>query len=559
MQLFNEHFLEFIHNLPLQTSSMDELALVISKNIAIIADVLQLGKIDCETFIAPGIFEPKGKKEYYTLFCSANGYTTQSVNDNYEYAKNIGTINLTSYASEHTVWDDSMISNVHALHKCIFLLCSRCQLMSMSEKAFTHDQLTGLLNTTAFLKEGRALVMQSNIQEYTGLFINLKNFRYLNQNLGNPAGDEALRKYASRLQNFLQPDELLTRPGGDNFAILVRNERLEELLRYISTIRVNVFFDNCVQSVDLASKIGIYQSKPKDTVVQVLNNASLALSIAKQSLHHDHVWFREEMLETSVKKQFVLDLFPSALEHNEFLAYYQPKVSSDTLSLCGCEALVRWRHDGKLVPPNEFIPFVEESSFICMLDFYMLEQVCQDIRQLLGKGLTPVRVSVNFSKAHLHNYRLAHDIMTVLNRYNIDPKYIEVELTESSAYEDFSSLIHFTSELRDFGIATSIDDFGTGYSSLNLLKDLPFNVVKLDRSFIADIHNGKKAEITVIGAIMRMVEELGMEVVCEGVENKEQLNFLKQYGNPIIQGYLFDRPLPIQDFEKRLENKKYTI
>lgn len=559
MQIFSEHFLDFLQELPIQTTSPDELVSIMSQNIAIIADELSLGKLEYEAAISPGIYEPKGKKDYFTLFCNAEGYTDQTIHDDFSYEGDISSLSLTSYAAKDTVWDELQKKNIHILHKYLFLLSSRCRLMAMTEKVSTHDLLTGLLNTNAFFRSGHALVMQKTIQEYTGLFINLKNFRSVNQNFGNLAGDEALRKYAARLQNFLHEDELVTRPGGDNFAILVKNDRLEELLRYLATIRVNILLENSVQSIDLASKIGIYPAKSADTIFQVVNNASLALSIAKRSKHHDHIWFRDEMIEKSIRVQTILEVFPSALENNEFLVYYQPKVSSDEQLLCGCEALVRWIHDGQIIPPNEFVPLLEQSSSICMLDFYMLEHVCQDIQHWLNNGLTPVRVSVNFSKAHLHNSRLANDIMTVLNRYCIDPEYIEIELTESSAYDDFNSLVHFISDMKNLGIMTSIDDFGTGYSSLNLLKDLPINVVKLDRSFIQNIHNAKKAEIIVVGSIMNMVEALGMEVVCEGVETVEQLQFLRKYGKPIIQGYLFDKPLSVDEFENRLKNKKYNI
>lgn len=559
MQLFSEHFLEFIQELPLQVTSIDELAILMSKNIAIIADELFLGKLDCDAAISPGVFEPKGKKDYFTLYCSPDGYTPQQVSDSYTYAGKACSIKLTSYAAMNHVWDDVQEQNIHTLHKCVFLFLSRCQLSTMAERACTHDQVTGLLNTNALLYDGLASDIQRSIQDYTGLFVNLKNFRYFNQNFGNPIGDEALRKYASRIHHFLQNDGIVTRPGGDNFAILVKNEKLEDLLRYLSTIRVNVTYEDSVQSIDLTSKVGICPAKQNDTIMQVLNNASHALSIAKRSAHHDHLWFRDEMVEASFKKQSVLAVFPRALEQNEFLVYYQPKVSSDSQLLCGCEALVRWLHDGELIPPFHFIPVLEQRNFICMLDFYMLEHVCQDLRRWQDSGITPVPVSVNFSKMHLHNSRLAYDIMQVLSRYNIEPQFIEIELTETSAYEDFSSLTRFLTDMQDLGIRTSIDDFGTGYSSLNLLKDLPINVIKLDRSFIKDIQNGKKEEMIVVGSIMNMVKRLGMEVVCEGVETKEQLGFLRQYGNPTIQGYLFDKPLTVNEFENRLIHTQYTI
>ena len=174
-------------------------------------------------------------------------------------------------------------------------------------------------------------------------------------------------------------------------------------------------------------------------------------------------------------------------------------------------------------------------------------------------GIEPVRVSVNFSKIHLHNRSLAKDVLSVLDKYHIDHKYIEIELTETSAYDDFDTLCSFVSTLRQNGVYTSIDDFGTGYSSLNLLKNLPVNVIKLDKSFLDGITGSDKDDTIIIKAMIDMANALKIEVICEGIETKAQASLLKELGCSKIQGFLFDRPLPVQDYEKRLENKQYEV
>lgn len=249
-------------------------------------------------------------------------------------------------------------------------------------------------------------------------------------------------------------------------------------------------------------------------------------------------------------------MFPKALEQEEFLVYYQPKVSLPENRLCGCEALVRWLREGKIVPPMEFLPVLEREGSICALDFYVFEKVCCDIRKWLDTGIEPVRISVNFSKVHLHNLQLAEDIIAVMEKYSVDSKYIEIELTETLSYENYQTLIKFVDAMKKKGIHTSIDDFGTGYSSLNLLKDLNVDIIKLDKSFLQNIEKRNKQDEIVIKNIVNMVKELDMEVIAEGVETFDQADFLRNINCCMAQGFLYDRPLPQKEFQKRLTGER---
>ena len=201
---------------------------------------------------------------------------------------------------------------------------------------------------------------------------------------------------------------------------------------------------------------------------------------------------------------------------------------------------------------------MEQEGTICVLDFYVLEAVCRDIRNWLDMGIEPVRISTNFSKIHLHNKNLAIDILRVLDRYQIDTKYIEIELTETCGYEDFESLSEFVDTMKEHGVHTSIDDFGTGYSSLNLLKDLNIDTIKLDKSFLNQNPNTKKkhANEIVIKTIINMAQDLDMQVICEGVETVEQAKLLQTLHCPAVQGFLFDGPLSHDEFEKRLKTER---
>lgn len=256
-------------------------------------------------------------------------------------------------------------------------------------------------------------------------------------------------------------------------------------------------------------------------------------------------------------------LFAEALTNEEFKVYYQPKVRLEDNSLCGCEALVRWLRHGKVVPPMEFIPALEQDGSVCELDFYVFDRVCADIRKWLDDGIEPVKVSVNFSKHHLKNPETAENIIGIINRYDIDTKYIEVELTESACYEDVSELQDFLRELSNNNISVSIDDFGTGYSSLSLLKDLMVDIIKLDQSFVRAIDSGEGEEVrndmVIIKNIVTMIRELNMDVIAEGVETLDEAGFLREVKCNMAQGYLFDKPMPHDDFDRLLRGDRILL
>jgi EAL domain-containing protein (putative c-di-GMP-specific phosphodiesterase class I) len=372
--------------------------------------------------------------------------------------------------------------------------------------------------------------------------------------LGPRRGDLVLRQYAKRIQTVLAEDELISRLGGDNFTALIQKTHVHSFLQYMSDIKITVPYLESTKTFDVRARIGICEIQEGHRIGEVMNATTAALSVAKNSGKGDYIWFKPEMLANSLHDKEISLNFPKALESREFVVYYQPKVTLADNRLCGCEALVRWMRNGKLVPPMEFIPVLEREGSICRLDFYVLETVCQDIRRWALKGIQPVCVSVNFSKAHLHNEHLAEDVIAVLEKYAIDPKYIEIELTEMSGYENYETLSLFVHRMKENGVRTSIDDFGTGYSSLNLLKDLNVDIIKLDKSFLNNVENHGENDSIVIRNIVNMVNELNMEVIAEGVETQKQAQFLREISCCMAQGYLFDKPLPHDDFEKRLED-----
>ena len=245
-----------------------------------------------------------------------------------------------------------------------------------------------------------------------------------------------------------------------------------------------------------------------------------------------------------------------ALQNKEFVVYFQPKVSIQDMKIAGAEALVRWNYDGQVLPPVKFIPFCERTGLVIDIDFYVLEETCRKMREWMDAGMQLVRISVNFSKYHFNEEGVAERIYNVIQHYGILPEYIEVEFTET-AYLDKEELLESTvDKLRSYGIKSSIDDFGSGYSSLNLLQNMDFEVVKLDKSLLGKGVENDKAK-KVISSIIHMAKELDMEVLAEGVETAEELKLLRGLKCDIVQGFFFDKPLPVAEFEKRLRAGGY--
>lgn len=245
-----------------------------------------------------------------------------------------------------------------------------------------------------------------------------------------------------------------------------------------------------------------------------------------------------------------------AIKNKEFVVYYQPKVSISDMKISGAEALVRWQCGDTLLPPVKFIPFCERTGLVIDIDFYVLEETCKQMRKWLDEGLDLVRISVNFSKYHFNETGIAERIYNVIKGYGIPTEYIEVEFTET-AYLDKEELLEATvDKLKSYGIKSSIDDFGSGYSSLNLLQNMDFEVVKLDKSLLGKGVENSKAK-KVISSIIHMAKELDMEVLAEGVETCEELELLRNLNCDIVQGFFFDKPLPKEEFELRLKSGRY--
>ena len=279
--------------------------------------------------------------------------------------------------------------------------------------------------------------------------------------------------------------------------------------------------------------------------------------IAKNTNHANVQFYDETMVQIVNNTRKIEARFKDAIVKGEFVAYYQPKVNLENNMLIGAEALCRWDRGKKILTPDSFIHVLEKSNRICSLDYYMLESVCKDIASWMDKGITPVRVSTNFSRKHLGNPNFVHEVINIVDEYKIPRSLIVIELTETTTEADLIRLSECVVEFRKAGFDVSVDDFGVGYSSMSMIKDIPFSEIKIDRSFISSDSISDR-DMVMMKHIISMAEDLGMNTIAEGVETKDQIEILKKYGCLRAQGYYFDKPLTKDEFEKVLNNPDYS-
>ncbi|MBO4415885.1 MAG: EAL domain-containing protein [Lachnospiraceae bacterium] len=425
-------------------------------------------------------------------------------------------------------------------------------------KAAETDSMTGLPNSAGFRSHVNKLKAAGTLTKYNAFYLNLKNFGLVNRRFGKLNADSIIIQYADFWNTFTEADEFVGRLTGDKFIILLRKERSESLFALLEGVETHVTKENQDVPVIIGAVAGCFDIDDNNLDSEtILGRCSTALNVAMNKSHVPYVFSTLELHEQVIRRKQLLEIFPIALELGEFMPYYQPKVNTETNTLAGAEALVRWVRDGSVVSPGEFIPILEEDDSICKLDFYIFERVCKDIRKWIDSGIDPVRISTNFSRNNLSSPDFSEHIRNIIDKYEIPREFIEVELTETMSEAEDEKMGKFIRSMQESDIMMAIDDFGTGYSSLNLLRDFPADVLKLDKSFI-DKHTNTRRDSVVVANIAKMAKELNMSVITEGVESREQVDFLKGVNINLVQGYFYDKPLAKEAFEERLINKVYN-
>lgn len=450
-------------------------------------------------------------------------------------------------------WNKLELEKIELLSKMLFIYNGRARVLKLVEKLVYKDPYLNVYNLTYFFKNCDDYIQSGEIGKYGAGYFNLRRFGSINQQLGREEATDIMLAFVNGLQKLLTEDECVCRVGGDNYVVLFQKDRLGMVQEYLRGQGM-VYDENTGAKVFISTTAGYFMASDEvKTSSEIMDGVSIAFRQARSVSNESFEIYTEDLAESIREVKAMEELFQEALENGEFIVYYQPKVALKNYTLAGAEALCRWLHEGELVMPGKFIPVLERSKYINSLDFYMLEQVCKDIRRWLDEDRKVVCVSVNFSRRHMGDMNLVKHIVEIVDRHRVPHEYIEIELTETTTDVDFQDLRKVVLGLQEAGIKTSVDDFGMGYSSLNLIKELPWNVLKIDKSLLEPIATGERNGSIMLGHVISMAQEMGLECLVEGVETPDQIKFLKQHNCYLAQGFFFDKPLEKKEFEKRLD------
>jgi diguanylate cyclase (GGDEF)-like protein len=430
------------------------------------------------------------------------------------------------------------------------------QLMTHSAE---HDALTGLANRLLLNDRlGQAIALAERHKgQVAVLFLDLDGFKHINDSLGHSFGDKLLQAIAARLATCVHAPDTASRHGGDEFVILLPEVRRPEdaaavARRLLEALAETYSIDR--HDLQLSSSIGvsIYPDDGLDAET-LIQNADTAMYQAKENGHDSYQFFRPAMNVRAVERQSIEEQLRRALERNELTLHYQPKIDIETGAITGAEALIRWTRPVRgPIAPAQFIPVAEDCGLILPIGDWVLREACAQARAWEDAGLPAITMAVNVSALQFRKPEFLEDVYSVLIETGLDPKYLELELTESALITRAESTASILTALRGIGVRVSVDDFGTGYSSLSYIRKFPLDSLKIDQSFIRQITTIPD-ETTIVRAIISLGQSLDLRVIAEGVETRDQLDFLQAHGCEEAQGYLFSPPVPAEQFAKLLE------
>ena len=463
-------------------------------------------------------------------------------------------VEFTFMPHKGVVWDQEDKKAVHVFQRLLRIHFARIRTKKLAENYMYKDREMDFYNLAYYMNTINRLIREERAIEYNTCRFNMQRMGYINMLLGRKRSSELLERYVKMLKSKLGAEAVVARIGGDNFICVYKKEYQKTVEEHMSGIHI-IYNEDTGESIRLTAYAGYYfLTRDTEDANEVMDDVSVAVAQAKNDRFRSQIFFDDTLIEKLNHKKMVETMFPEALEKKEIKVFYQPKIQLDSYQMIGAEALSRWIHDGKMMPPDSFIPILEQSMAICKLDFYMLEHVCRDIRRWIDEGKNPVKVSVNFSRKHLTDEHFLNNIVQIVNMYDIPRDYIEIELTETTKDLDYEGLKKLVTGLQEAGISSSIDDFGIGYSSMNIIRDLPWKVIKIDKSFLPKENDDK--QYTVLKHLIGMATELGLDCIVEGVETDEQVELIKKDGCGLAQGFYFDRPLEVDSFEDRLMNPR---
>ena len=418
------------------------------------------------------------------------------------------------------------------------------------------DELTGLYHYGAFLKEARRALYQADKDStYAMVYMDVSNFAYLNENFGYEEGNQLLRDMSKWLRYMNAKRCICGRVYADRFVILVSGESQETIEDQVrnSMSRFSDYLQHRYPMGDLQVRAGLYFiDNPEAEIFTMIDAANHARKTIKDDYLNHVMVYTERLRQTRAEKINVVASIHDAIDKGDVEAYLQPKFSMRTGEVIGAEALVRWHNeDGSLKYPDQFIPVLEEVGYIVNVDFCVLRQVLACLKRWKQEGRKRVPISVNFSRVHFRDQHFCDKVLGMLREFEVEPEYIEIEVTESCISGNHMGMVQQMTQLRENGLKIAMDDFGIGYSSLGMLIDANVDIVKVDKSFID--HYETDQEQLYINRIGQLVRAAGKDIIFEGVETQQQIDFLRDYGYDKAQGYVFSRPVPIVEFEKWMD------
>ena len=414
-----------------------------------------------------------------------------------------------------------------------------------------YDMLTGIYNKTKFFEVTRTLLDRNPDELFAIVRVDIEKFRLVNSFFGIQEGDALLRYVADEICKFVGDSSRVTygRIEADIFCICMPYSGEAAMVEFVRYIRMS--FGQYTLDFDIVPTVGIYVTEERNCSMESMYDcASLAAKQCKGNYICNYAFYTSDMSDELVKEQKIVNSMKSALEKNEFVLYLQPKYGLQSNTMDGAEVLVRWKSPTRgMISPGEFIPVFERNGFIIKLDYYVWEKACELLAKWIQEGREVEPISVNISRVSLYNPRLVELICGLVEKYQIPPRLLQLELTES-AYTSNPKAIRETMErLQEAGFSILMDDFGSGYSSLNVLKDIAVDILKIDMKFLSDSDKQGRGE-NILASVVRMAKWLDMPVVAEGVEKREQVDFLRSIGCEYVQGFYFAKPMPVEDYEK---------
>jgi diguanylate cyclase (GGDEF)-like protein/PAS domain S-box-containing protein len=421
-----------------------------------------------------------------------------------------------------------------------------------------HDFLTNLPNRV-LLKDriAQAIALANrNGAQLAILFLDLDNFKHINDSLGHAAGDLLLQSVTRRLIGCVRASDTVSRQGGDEFVILLSESGCEDNVvstadKILSTLTLGHHVGDEQLHVTTSIGISVYPADGEDAET-LIKNADTAMYYAKEKGRNNYQFFRNEMNIRAVERQLIEANLRNAIEKNEFVLHYQPKVNLDNDKVTGAEALLRWMHpEWGMVLPERFMATAEDCGLIVPIGRWVLREACSQARRWIVDGLAPVSIAVNISAVEFRHMHFLEGVRSILLETGLEGRHLELEITESVLMHDAQASAIILQDLKDMGVHLAVDDFGTGYSSLSYLEQFPIDVLKIDQSFVRGIFANTDNGI-IVGAVINMGNSLKLRVIAEGIENQTQLSFLKTLNCEEGQGNFFSRPLTADQFSQLL-------